>query len=266
MRLVPFCAAVLVLSKAGPAIAQPGDATESCIESHAESQKRRKNGELRAAQKLLFYCAREACPGPIRAECSQWAQEVDASIPTILIEVPAADGSLIADVEIRIDGELREKTISGLPVGVDPGERAIEVRPKGEVPRRRKVLVVLDDKRRRIRLEPATQAALPPKPETEPAGFSVQTPDVPAIVVGSFGLAALAVGMGFGIRATVHAEELESCSPHCAREDGEAMRREALVADICFGAGIGLLGIATVVWLTQPSEPVASALSGRFTF
>jgi hypothetical protein len=271
MRTLALAIVLTALSYAQAARAQPSGETDQCIEQHAGSQKLRKNGSLLAAQKLLLSCSRQACPGPIRTECSQWAQEVEASIPTMLIEVSAADGSLLGDVEVYIDGELREQKLSGLPLAVDPGEHQIEVRPRGEEPRKRKVLVVLDDKRRRVRIEaPASTAATAKPVETEP-GFAVQAPGAPAIIVGSLGVGGLIVGTVFGVRALEQASELEKCRPDCDRDDAEAMHREAIASDVALWTGVALIGVATIVWLTQPSEAdgsgaVASALSGRFSF
>jgi hypothetical protein len=270
MRILAGCALLAALSSSTEALAQPAAATkEACVEAHAQGQKRRRAGQLAAGLELFLQCAREACPAPLRAECSQWAQEVQASMPTVVLEVPARDGSLLADVEVRVDGELRDNAAAGMPIAIDPGEHVVEVRPRGEPPRRRKVLLVLGERARRVRFDPeapplATSSAVPGVMGAAPER-SIQPPGVPSIVVGSVGLAALVVGTVFGVRAADEASDLERCRPTCVRADAEAMRTKALVADVSFGIGAGALAAATILWLIQPStRPASSAAQRRF--
>lgn len=240
------------------------------MQQHAESQKLRKAGELTQAKALLVQCASEECPAPIRAECGQWSQEVDASMPSILLEVHGDGGARPSDVEVWIDGERRAESLTGMSLAIDPGEHEIEIRPTGAPAQRRRVLVNVGAKGQSVSFtlapkrsgaQPKAQARLPEK-KPEPIGSG---PPAATYVLGALGIVALGVGGYFGYTAKTRADELEDCRPDCTRDDADAMRQKALVADISFGVGVVALGVATVLWLGSGSSESASAqrLRGR---
>jgi hypothetical protein len=239
---------------------------EACIQSHAESQKLRRDGKLIRARELLLECASEACPAPIRAECGEWAQQVEAGTPSILVEVTGADGSPRSDVEVWVDGERRSQTITGMPIAVDPGSHEIEVRPTGAAAQRRRVLLSLDEKRSRVAFQIAKRAPQrrASRQRSEPASKGIPTASV---LLGSLGLVALGAGGYFGYRAKTRADELESCKPSCDRDEADAMRAQALVADISLGVGVVALGVAAYVWLSQgDTDEAARAARAGFAF
>jgi hypothetical protein len=255
------CLLIAFVFTASIARAEDPEQKNACIQEHAESQKLKKAGKLSAAHELLLKCAREACPAPIRAECSDWAQEVEASTPSILVDVKAADGSTRSDVEIWIDGVLRAKTLSGMPIPLDPGQHEVEARPRGSAPMKRAVLVNLDDKRTRIDFTlPARPAAKRPSERARPAPTAKGIPTA-SIILGSLGVVALGTGGYFGYRAKMRADELEQCKPHCDRGEADSMRQKALIADVSLGVGVVAVGIATFIWLSQGTAPESAKLT-----
>lgn len=259
-----FAVVPLVLLFSTAVLAQE-TAKKVCIERHAESQKLRKAGKLGEAKDLLVQCASEECPAPIREECGKWAEEVEASLPSILIEVRGDDGALRSDVEIWIDGTRRAESLTGLPLPLDPGEHEIEIRPARQKPEKRRVLVNVGAKGQSVAF------SLAKKPVSKRAGSGTAlrkaaprseakgTPTA-AYVLGGVGLVALGVGGYFGYTAKTRADALEDCRPHCDRDEADAMRQKALVADISLGVGVVALGVATVLWLTSgPRSEVASS-------
>jgi hypothetical protein len=246
--------------------AQDSARKEACVAKHAESQKLKKAGKLSEAKERLLECASEACPAPIRAECGQWAQEVEANMPSVLIEVRGEGGELRSDVEVWIDGTRRAESLTGMSLAIDPGEHTIEARTRGERQSKR-VLVNLGAKAQSVvftlekgKPSRAQETRVPPKKSAASSG-----PPVASYVFGSLGIVALGVGGYFGYTAKTRADELEDCRPRCDRDEADAMRDKALVADISLGVGVIALGVASVLWLSdgQRSEAGTQRLRGR---
>ncbi len=266
--LVPLAA---TLAWAEVSAAQSAAEKELCSSQHAESQKLRRAGELIAAKKLLLACARESCPAVIRRECGDWAQEVEAVTPSLVIDAARADGSVASDFEIRIDGRDVASGRVGLPIAVDPGTHEVEVKLDGKSQKRR-VLVTQGERERRVRFR--IGAEVPPAPRSERRSGPPREPrntapqargarGIPSasIVLGAVGVVALGSFGYFGYRAKTRADELDACSPRCDRGEADAMRQTALVADVSLGIGVVALGLATYFWAAQPhaSESARSA-------
>src|SRR5262249_6910200 len=99
----------------------PESAKLACVHRHEDAQLARRTGKLLAARAALPACSREACPGAVRGDCVEWLEEVNRSVPSVVIT--ARDRGLdVVDVRVFLDGELVTTRLTGSALEADPGE------------------------------------------------------------------------------------------------------------------------------------------------
>jgi hypothetical protein len=103
----------------------------ACARSYEQGQRLRRSHELRAAREELLSCARVECPAALRRECTQWAGEVEAATPTIVVGARNADGRPVTDLRIRIDGEPIGEQAGQAPIALDPGSHVVRFEASG---------------------------------------------------------------------------------------------------------------------------------------
>ncbi|WP_437733446.1 hypothetical protein [Sorangium sp. So ce1335] len=209
------------------------------------------------------------------------AELIAPSLVRLSIRIPDALRS-VPDLRVERDGSLVGPPQWGAAVPVDPGRHTIVVTATGKKPWRREVdasapgtTVALDvPPLEEAPGAPAAAAATPPpaaapRPAPPSAADAARWPAqrVLGLVVGGAGLAAAAVGAGFGIHAMAkrdasndgHCDAQDVCDPEGLRLRGESLDA-ARVSTIAFvGAGLALAGGA-VLFFTAPSrsEPAAA--------
>jgi hypothetical protein len=243
------------LTTTAPAVA---DDKEACIQEHAAGQRQRRAGALRAAHDTFMSCARDGCPAVVRAECTEWLEEVDASQPTVVVSVRDPDGNEIRSARVLVDGALLTDHLAGLALSVDPGEHVFRVvTPEGRAADQR-ILLQEGEKLRRITIElPGARSSRGGPPTPRDRGL-------PAAVypLGALALAGLAGFVTLGVIAKSKADGFDGCKPACDASDVATMRREALFADISLG--VGLVSIGAVVWILVTRGP--SHLGASFSY
>lgn len=121
-------AAVMVVALTNPRReASAQNAVKACTTLAEDGQRLRAAGKLIEARDKLIACSTAECPQVVRADCAQWASEVLASTPTIVIDVRDSQGTDTADARVFVDGKLVANRIDGRPISIDPGERTVRV-------------------------------------------------------------------------------------------------------------------------------------------
>ncbi|XXY17061.1 hypothetical protein WME88_53405 [Sorangium sp. So ce216] len=213
----------------------------------------------------------------------QRAERIAPSLVRLAIRVPDALRST-PDLRVERDGSPVGPAQWGAEVPVDPGRHAIVVTAPGKKPWRHEFdasapgttvavdVLPLDE----APGAPAASLAAPPvasepRPAPAPAAGAApwSTQRVLGVVAGGVGLAAAAVGAGFGLHAM--AKRDASNDAHCDAQDycdaeGLGLREQSLdaarVSTIAFvGAGLALAGGA-VLFFTAPSGKRAAAQVG----
>jgi hypothetical protein len=280
--------AVLVLSVAAAlgtargARADDADTKRICAADHERTQRLRLLGKLREARRMALACAQEGCPAVVRAECAGLQAELDAALPSIVLEVRDASGDRVSDAVAELDGvalgRLEEQAIT-----MDPGEHSFRVVVADGRAASQSVLVREGEPRRLVvvRLphaaeerprEPATSGAAwasdPANPARAlgppaPPAPSSSVPPWPAYALGGFGLVGLGSFAFFGLRGYREQVSMESsCAPRCAPGSDDAMRFHYLAADLSLVAGVVALAAATWVYFArEPPAPRGVALA-----
>jgi hypothetical protein len=219
--------------------------------------------------------------------------KLESQLSYLTIEVADATRSL-PGLRVRRDGTDAGTSIIGSPVPQDPGPVKIEVTaPDHES---FSLTVTVQPKARQSVLIPPLAAieggprpAETPSPGVAPAPAPTSTfapaeatPASPApaeesspgsaqrvigLVVAGVGVVGLGVGSYFGLSAIGHDKKADrGCTPTLCQEQApfdhaDAARDDAVMANIGFAAGGGLLAVGTVVYLLAPSKPSGVSLT-----
>ncbi len=200
-----------------------------------------------------------------RAASQKLAMELRGRIPSVRIVVRGAPAG--ARVEVRVDGAIVPADAIGLARKVDPGQRRIAISTNGG-PATESVVALAEGEDRVVTVDapptprPVETAPPPPpeRPQTPAPTWSTQK--TLALVAGGVGVAALATGIVFGVRAkTLYSHAGDHCTGTVCDEDGIAKtddaRSAATISTIVTLSGVGFVALGAVLWLTAPRASVA---------
>jgi hypothetical protein len=260
-RRAQICAAAL----AAPLVLFPparaaADDLQACFAAHEDAQRLRREGKIAETRARLEACTREACPAPVRQDCTGWLDELAAAQPTVVVIArEARSGAAVTEVRISVDGRRVADRSSGSAIEVDPGQRRIRVEARDGRSVESTLLVSEGDKGRRVEL------TLPP-PRERPAPSPPPTEEgLPAIVfvLGGVGVAGLA---GFGVLAGLglarEGELADECEPRCGVDRIDGVRHLYLAGDIAGAVGVLASAAAVTIAIVRPS-PRRPALNVR---
>lgn len=191
----------------------------------------------------------------------------------------------VEGLEVRRDGARLGDAQWGLPLPVDPGEHTFEATAPGKRPWKQVIDVrgegaVVDVNVPALEDAPAAAApvaapepaAATPPPSVAPPPAAAAETSAPsgtqktiALVSGGVGLAAAAVGLGFGLSASSKWNDVEKACPNrtCTNEAQRQVGKDAgTAADVSTVlVTVGAVGIVAgvVLWLTAPSGSNAGA-------
>jgi hypothetical protein len=235
-------------------------ADDACIPAYEQAQSLRADGRLIAAREKAILCARSSCPKALAKDCTRWVGELDESIPSIVPQARAVDGTDATDVEVRMDGEVLTQKIDGMAVRVDPGEHKFAFTHSG-APTVEMVVVVHEGEKSRpvtATFHGATPAPVAPHPPQPPLPAQPAMPaasgGIPAAaaVAGAVGLVGIGLGTYFGLNGLSEKGNLNTCKPHCDPAAVDTMMHHLTLADVSFGAGAVALVAAVYLVLSRP--------------
>jgi hypothetical protein len=239
---------------------RPGHAAgaQDCIAAHADGQVLRRAGKLRAGRERFLACSASVCPGPVQSDCAQWAREVEAQIPTVIVIAKDAGGARVAGMQVHVDGALSVE--QGREVPLDPGEHLFRVEAQDGRFVELHAQIVAGEHAREITGilsaqaggSPGTPPPSPPPPSAAglPLGFYA------LMTTGAISAAAFAF---FAITGKYTENSLRaSCAHACTHDQVSEVRRDYLLADVALGAGVAALGGALWIALSHSSHAKAS--------
>lgn len=239
-----FLGALLAVTPAS-ARADPDDASDvaarACIELYERGQQLTNERPLDA--RTAFTACQDACNdhrlpielAKLRARCTE--KILALTVPSILV-VPQRDGGDVPGARVLVAGVEHR---AGVPIELNPGEQVVEVQLPGLATVRRVILVALTDDKRRV--EVILPSAAPPIAQLpafarvpnsdgaaghEEGGSSTRTA---GILVGSFGLASLGVGIGLGVHSQSKRTNAENLCPGGVCPDAETLARAGPIND-----------------------------------
>jgi hypothetical protein len=276
-------AAVLALAigSATPS-ARAADEKEACVRAVDRAQVARFDGKLREAREGLVICARTVCPNAIRDDCTRWLAEVDASLPSVVVEAVWADGRDVTGLKVLLDGQPLAGADGGRAVTLDPGAHSFRFEVAGAAPVETRNVIREGEKNRVLHVSFTPTVSPPLPPPLPPAGSAAPEPaavpppvpaamwqpapedgrsnsssrrPIPASAYAFGGVALLGFGgfAYFGLAGTNQLDSLRATCVHtCNASDVTSARNEILVGDILGFVALAATGVATWLVLTRP--------------
>jgi hypothetical protein len=248
-------AAVLALGSAlNSAHARAADpANRECLAASEASLKADNEHKLRAERSALLICAAASCPAEIRRECIRRVDEVNAALPTIIFVAKDTAGTDLSAVKIVMDGEVIADRLDGSALSIDPGVRTFRFETAGYEPITRQ-LVIRESQKNRHEAVIFGSAGVA---SVSSSGWGTQK--TLAIVAGGVGLASLAFGGIFGLRAMSKKTDAQrACPRDCADQNGVNLWDDAVragnVSTGAFIVGGVMLAAGATLWLTAPDS------------
>jgi serine/threonine-protein kinase len=200
-------------------------------------------------------------------------EHVRALVPK-LTRVRVAPQVKVTGLEIRRDGSRVGEAQWGTPLPIDPGDHVFEASAPGRTTWRQRIDVHGEGATVDVSvpsLAEDTTAPAPPPAAPAPPPAEPRPPSPPeesrggqktwALVAGGLGIAAAAVGLGFGISASSRWKDADRRCPggRCADPHDVTLARDAGntadIATVLLLVGAAGVATGTVLWLTAPAEP-----------
>jgi len=269
LRRIAFALLVLFASPQASVWAQ-GKA--ACVQAYEATQVKRSLGAWIAARSAALVCAAPSCPKTLIKDCTQWAQDLQNTIPTILFEVRSDDGGTPSQVIVSFDGAATPIAIGGKARPFDPGEHVAVFKAPGFVDIEQRFVAFEGDRSRRILVEFVRDSVpvLVPKVNEKPVPLAAK-------ISGAVTIFALGGAAVFGWQGLKTRRDLDDsgCKPSCDSGRVAEMKRDFLVADIALGVGVVATVATGYLWWASRQEqtnptafvrvgPHGIALTGAF--
>lgn len=239
-----------------PRAAAAPPSKQQCAQAYAETQAQRKAGKLRAAREQALLCVQPSCPGIITRDCRPWLEELERSLPTVVLVAHGPSGKDVAAVRVTMDGQPFALQLGGDARAVDPGEHSFRFETEGSAPV--DVTVILREGERNRSIEasfapPPAPAPAPPSPS--PSMSMSMSPAVFAL--GGIAVAGLGVFATFGTLGEAQKSGLDkTCAPHCLPAQADSVRTKLIIGDVGLFTALAAMGAGvTVVLVGRASRP-----------
>lgn len=220
------------------------DEVDRCVAASEKGQKERRAGNLMDARTAFLQCAAEKCPSVVKSACSEWLEQVNASLPTIIIAVADPDRKDIVDARILVDGKA---VVLGRAVQLDPGPHSIAAEADGFQSQTQSIVARETEHNRSVSFtltKKTSETPSTPKNHDEQRGTRPIT-----WITGGLALAAFGSFAGFGLRGRFMAADLrDTCAPNCTVDQRDSAHTSYLIADISLIAAVVLGGVSVVTY------------------
>jgi hypothetical protein len=239
-----------------------GPPTKRCIAAAEEGQQQRRSGKLNAARASFVACTAMDCPAVVRRDCARWVDELDATIPTIVVRLEDEAGRDATEGRVLLDGETLAGAASGRSFPVDPGTHRIAwLRSGGDLDE--EIVVREGERNRVVVLRPKTSRTTDkPADAAVPSQTASRRSTVLPFFVGGAGLALAGAGgvlwaVGLSQRSTLEG----TCAPThtCSDADVHASQAKLVVGDVLVGIGVVAVAAAVYLLLRPDDAPPAAA-------
>jgi hypothetical protein len=236
--------------------ARAAHADPTCISAYEQTQTLRKDGKPVASKAQAAICANQSCPALLVKDCTKWLAELDAVIPTVVLDPRTVAGGLRADVRVKVDGAPLSEKIDGKPLPLEPGSHSFVFEADGAAPAERTLDLREGEKNKKVTVTLTPAPATVAKTEARPVPLGVW------IFAGAT-VVALATSALFALDGLGKKSDLDKCKPHCASADVDAMSSSFTVADVALGAGVMAGAAAVYLFLTRPTAEAKAPARAR---
>ncbi len=227
--------------------AREARADSSCISAYEQTQTLRKDGKPLASKAQAAICSRESCPALLTKDCTKWLSELEAVIPTVVIDARTPTGAPRSDVRVKVDGAPLAEKIDK-PIALEPGTHTFLVEADGAPAVERTLALKEGEKNKKLTVTLAT-----PSESVEAKSTPSRPVPIGVWIFGGASVVALATSAVFAIDGLGKKSDLDACKPRCAASDVDAMSSSFTLADVALGAGVMAGAAAVYLYLTRPS-------------
>jgi hypothetical protein len=266
----PVLVALALVAIERPALA---DDTADCIAASESAQTLRDAHAIIEARDKLLVCSRDVCPGPVRTDCLEQREEVEAGIPSIVWRAKDAHGQDTVDVRAFCDGTLLATQLDGRALSVDPGLHTFRFEAHGAPAIERKLVVSEGEKNRLVIIDlsprasdhaDSAQAMTPHGAPASPAGDAKVS--IPGLVVGGAGVAAAIPMAIFWLSGTGDLNQMRvTCAPPggagCPADRVDAAHTQLVIGDVFLGVAAAGVAAGAILLFTHRTAD-QSALAG----
>jgi hypothetical protein len=284
-----------ILAHAGRAKADTDRSKDerTCQAAYRSAQDSEQSGLLREARAAWGACARPTCGSFLRQECTSRFTQLGSDIPSVVPVVTDAAGEPLADVQLRVDGELFAEQLDGRALQINPGLHEFAFSTQAGVFSTQKIMILQGQRNRLV----AASLPAPRKPAQKPARHRLVMEDelpareraperaapaggddadavataggsgdrrgghsvaLPLVLVGA-GLAAAGAGGVLIYWGRADNSQLAACTPNCSKASVDHIRRLYLEGDVALGVGAAALVGAFYAYMLSGGQPESHA-------
>jgi hypothetical protein len=247
---------------------------KECAAAYVQAQQLKKEGSFKKAREQLIECSKNECLAAARKDCLAWLDEVNASIPSIVVAAKDPKGNDTFDVRVSDNDEVIAEKLDVNAIELDPGTHKLRFEYAG-VEIEREVVLRQGEKNKAIEVSFAKDEPAKPVPAVDtgddatadepPPETASEGPPVLAYVLGGVGVVALAGAGFFWLSASSEEKDLEDsgCEPTCSDGDVDPIEQKRLFGDIALGVGIVAIGAAAYLYFSprkKATPPPAAQL------
>lgn len=238
---------------------------EACARAAESYQELRDQSRLQEGRAKLLVCAATECPKLIRADCTNWLEELNRTMPSVVIQVDLRKDDKASDLQVFFDGKALDDKALGTSMPVDPGKHRVRA-VLGKDAVEREILVAVGEKNKAVALQFDASAAEPPKnvpPQDPPVSGGSRS--VGPYVLGGVGLASLVVfGVFQGIGRSQFSDLEGGCgkTKSCTADEVSSVRTKFIVSGVALTVGIAAIAGA-VGWYIFDTPSSSSKSAGR---
>jgi hypothetical protein len=229
------------------------DEVEECAAAAEKGQELRDQSKLVEARESLVRCAQSSCPKLIRGDCEKWLPEIEARIPTIVLQVVDDAGGDLASVKVERNGGPWLDKVDGSAVQVNPGAIKLKLTADGYDPVEKEVVVAEGQRGRiiEIKMVKTGSGATPGTPgtETPPPGEAGGSGPGPlpwiAMGVGVAGLGTFAITQILASGEVSDVEDGCGATKSCGDAELDPIRTKLTISAI--GLGVGIAGVGASI-------------------
>ena len=164
----------------------------------------------------------------------------------------------MTDARVRIDGA-PPQPVDGSSVSLDPGEHTVRFEHADDPPTEVRVVVSDGEKGRVVTghfvAKPTPRIVEEQRPVVAPPRAESSGPSPLAIGLAGVGVLGLGGFAYFGLTAKSDLDGYrQNCAPRCTTNDVDAVKQNALIADVSLGVGVVAIGAAVWAFLASGSQ------------
>jgi hypothetical protein len=261
LALATAVAAACLTARATDAHAEDRAEKAVCLEAMSKGQTLRDAHKLLEARDRFRTCSRQVCPTLVQNDCGGWLADVERALPTVVVSARSAAGGELFAVKVSMDNQLLVGSLDGQAIPINPGVHNFHFESEGMKPVDRQALVREGGKDQSVMAVLTPIAAPVATSTTLTTTTTTTTPGsgsglrTAGFVVGSIGIAGLAVGTVFGFVA-LSAKSSDCPNDNCgSASEKSTVTNDAHVSTIGFIAGGALTaaGLGMVIFAPRSS-------------